>query len=145
MPQVILETPNELDLTVPELHALARTMENSASDLQVKVASQEQRGAGVTFWDVLHFWIPDPEFMRDALYGYLIGKCQEGLRARRSRKYQEKRPMCIVVHVPDGSVVEVVQDGGELGDSPRPPRSQPRVLPDEPDDGSRTDGFVPPA
>ena len=146
MQQVILETPNELDLTVPELQALARELESANDHLQVRVGTHEQRGAGVTFWDVLHFWIPEPEFMRDALYGYLIGRCQEVLRARRSGKHQEKRPMCIVVHLPDGSVAEIIEEGGELGDAPRAPRSQPRVLPPEPDDlQGQGDGFVPPA
>lgn len=134
---VIIETPNPLDLTVPELEELARSLESIDARLDVRVATQEQRGAGVTFWDVLHFWIPDLDFMRDALYGYLIGRCQEALAARRKRKHQERRPSSIIVHLSDGTVVDVINDGTRERElSPEhSKRQQPRIReqPDEPD------------
>jgi len=139
MARVILETPNALDLSVEELTELAGNLRGMDPDLSVYVASQEQRGAGVTFIDVLHFWIPDADFMRDALYGYLIGRCQDALKTRRNRKHQSDRPTSIVVHLPDGTVVEKVTDGvaernkNSLSDEPA--RSEPRVIDedDQPD------------
>lgn len=138
--RVILETSNPLDLSVEELEELARQLRALDGELTVSVGMQEQRGAGVTFWDVLHFWIPEPEFMRDALYGYLIAQCQQALSARRKRKHQSNRPSSIIVHLPDGTVVDVINDGdhAQEGLPDRPARPQPRIIeqsPEDPDSG----------
>ncbi len=131
MRQVLLETANPNDLTPQELHRLAREMEEGADGVKVDVAYEEQLGAGVTFIDVLHFWLPDAEFFRDLAYDYLIIKATEFMQARRQRKHASGRPISIVVHAPDGTVITVINDPPQETDRPSddPPRPRPSVRP----------------
>jgi hypothetical protein len=146
MRTVLLETQNPLDLTVAELKSFVRSLEIGPQPVKVVVGYEEQRGAGVTLWDVLHFWVPDADFLRDAMYGYLIGKCLDFMQNRRKRKHAENRRIAIVVHLPDGTEVDIVVDKVD-GSLPEPeelrkktrPRKMPskRVDPDDDAEGVR--------
>lgn len=125
MQKVLLEPLNPNDLTVDELTAFARTLKPDSDEVKVVVGHEEQRGAGVTMWDVLHFWVPGPEFVRDAIYGYLIAECLAFMKNRRNRKHSAKRPISIVVLLPDGTEVDKIVD--KVGESQQEPDSQDEV------------------
>jgi hypothetical protein len=108
--ELLLETANPNDLTPTELHELGGLLQPQVPQVKVLVAYEDQRGAGVTFHDVLHLWLPDPEFFRDAVYSYLIAQCMQFMKRRRSRKHAEGRPISIVVHAPDGTEMAIVSD-----------------------------------
>ncbi len=128
MREVILETPNELDLTIGELQAIAEDVRTQDPALRVLVGRQQQRGAGVTFWDVVHFWVPDPDFFRDAVYGYILARLQEAMKERRKGPHQGDRPSSVIVHLPDGTVVETIELSGKASkrSEPLPGTARPR-------------------
>jgi hypothetical protein len=125
---IILETPNPYDISVEELEDLATSirdaMRTTGDDNDVEVAPVEVHGAGVQAWDLIHIWLPDPEFMKEAAFTALMTTTGAFLRARFKKPKEEKRRRVIFIYGPDGKPlkeVEVLPDGELRQDEPKNP------------------------
>jgi len=58
MNEIILEPGNPNDFPAGELEELAGEIGKLDMGCRVRIASREQRGYGVTWWEVLYIWLP---------------------------------------------------------------------------------------
>jgi len=94
---VLLETNNPLDVTPEDLEDLAVLLEATKSGSSVEIGYEDQYGAGVTGHEILLFWIPNAEALRDGLYVALITTTVGWLRERFKRKHRERRTKILTV------------------------------------------------
>jgi hypothetical protein len=95
---VLLETNNPLDVTPEDLEELAVLLEAAELGSSVEIGYEDQYGAGVTGHEVLLFWIPNAEALRDGLYVALITATVGWLRERFKRKHRERRTKILTVY-----------------------------------------------
>jgi hypothetical protein len=95
---VLLETINPLDMTPPELWQLADLLTTSTDGVKFEVAYEDQHGAGVSWHEVLHLWLPSHEFLKNDAWAIVIGMVVENLRSRFKRAHNSKRPKTLIVH-----------------------------------------------
>jgi hypothetical protein len=95
---VLLETNNPLDVTPEDLDGLADLLEAAEPGARVEIGYEDQYGSGVTGHEVLLFWIPNAEAIRDGLYVALITACLGWLRERSKRKPSEHRTKSLTVY-----------------------------------------------
>ena len=60
---LVLETINPFDMTADDLVQLAEEIRQSLR-MPIGVAYDDQHGAGVTWHEVLHIWLPSVKFLR---------------------------------------------------------------------------------
>jgi hypothetical protein len=94
----ILETNNSLDVTPDDLEDLAEILEATASESSIEIGYQDQYGSGVTGHEVLLFWIPNAESVRDNVYAALIVATIPWLRTRFKRKHGAHRPKTFTIY-----------------------------------------------
>ncbi len=127
---LLLEPGNPYDITREDLEELRARMEQQAG-IPVRIAYHPPKGAGVTFDEVLNFWVPGLEFLRDETYSVLLGMVIERMR-RRFTGHGVKRRKVIIVRDQDGTELEIVtidepegqekrQEGTRKEPRPRPP------------------------
>jgi hypothetical protein len=149
---LLLEPGNPYDITPGELEPVRAQMAR-ATPVRVAIAYQPHKGAGVTLVEVLNFWVPNAEFLRDEAYSVLLGMLIENMRRRFKRKHGAKRPKSIIVRdsARDGRVIETIniqaedkpvvrEPGDDDQTRPRPPIE--RVEGDEDSEGSGDVGPV---
>jgi hypothetical protein len=95
---VLLESNNPLDVTPEDLDDLAELLEAAEPESSVEIGYEDQYGAGVTGHEVLYFWIPNAEALRDGLYVGMITATLAWLRGRFKRKYSERRTKTLTVY-----------------------------------------------
>jgi hypothetical protein len=95
---VLLETSNPLDVTPQDLYDLADLLETVVPRASVEIGYEDQYGAGVTGHEVLYFWIPNAEALRDGLYVAMITATLGWLRGRFKRKHSESRGKTLTVY-----------------------------------------------
>src|SRR4051812_30348029 len=132
---MLLEPGNPYDITPEDLEPVRAQMAR-ATHARVAIAYQPPRGAGVTLVEVLNFWVPNAEFLRDEGYSVLLAMLIENMRRRFTRKHGAKRPKNIIVRDIErgGRVIETIkimsEEGPEVRESgdddddetrPRPP------------------------
>ena len=95
---VMLETTNPLDFTPTDLEQLAEDLEKVDPSVVVELGYDDQYGAGVTGHEILNFWIPNAEALRDGFYVALVQAGVVGLRQRFKRKHSERRVKSLTVY-----------------------------------------------
>lgn len=95
---VLLESNNPLDVTPEDLDDLAELLEAAEPESSVEIGYEGQYGAGVTGHEVLYFWIPNAEALRDGLYVGMITATLAWLRGRFKRKHSERRTKILTVY-----------------------------------------------
>lgn len=95
---VLLETNNPLDVTPEDLEELAEELEQADPHAVVELGYDDQYGAGVTGHEVIFFWIPNAEALRDGFYVALIQGTLVGLRRRFKRRHGERRVKSMTVY-----------------------------------------------
>ena len=98
VPRVLLESNNPLDVTPEDLDEIADYLEQTSPNPSVEIGYDEQYGAGVTGHEVLIFWIPNAEAIRDGIYVALITAATQKFRERFKRKNSERRKKVIRIH-----------------------------------------------
>jgi hypothetical protein len=133
MPQIILEPGNPLDLRPEELEPLISAIRDLDSSYDVKIAYDEPRGYAVTWWEVLHVWLP---WVGAAAGGAAITKIVELLIEwsynRFKQEPERKRPKHIPIYGYNGKVVKsitIMSDDQEPEDSTPNGPQIPRKLP----------------
>jgi hypothetical protein len=58
MNEILLEPGNPLSLRREKLQSLIEAIESCDASYRVRLAYNDQQGYGVTWWEVLHVWIP---------------------------------------------------------------------------------------
>jgi hypothetical protein len=95
---VLLETINPLDLTPDDLQELVDVLSREAPQVEYQIAYEDQYGGGVSWHEVLRVWLPNAEFIKDAIYTTLLTISIDAMRRRFKRKYGSRRPKSIIVH-----------------------------------------------
>jgi hypothetical protein len=100
---------NPLDLTPEKLDDLVKALEAEFPEVTVSVEITEQRGYGVTWWEVLHVTLPWVE-------GYAAGKAIDLAVSWASRRWKQEhetrerpRPISVTIYGPNGEVLKRVK------------------------------------
>src|SRR5437660_1310540 len=145
------EQPNESDEIIlepgawsrDELDELAQSIRGVAPGLAVRYAvPSEQRGYAVTWWEVVHIWLPWAALAAGGVVGPAIVKkivdvVIEWARTRFARK-SNRRPKYVAIYGPDGRVVQSVLISNETAppedrtatDAANPRRHRPSLSED---------------
>ena len=105
--RVVLETNNPLDVTPADLEELAGDLEKVDPNVVVELGYDNQYGAGVTGHEVLFFWVPNAEVLRDGFYVALVQAAVVGLRKRFKKRHGERRVKSLTVY--DGETGKPLQ------------------------------------
>jgi hypothetical protein len=130
---LLLEPGNPYDITPEDLEPV-RAQLARATQGRVAIAYQPHRGAGVTLVEVLNFWVPNADFLRDEAYSVLLGILIENMRRRFKKKHGGKRPKSIIVRDDerDGRVVEKITISAEDEPEVREPGDDDETRPRPP-------------
>lgn len=112
-PQIILESPNGRDLSQSELDGLATDFRRALraanrADIAVNVVAGEPLGVGNAYVDVLHWFVPSADFLRDQVYDVLVACVVAFMRTRFLRKHGKTRPRVTIIYGPDGRPLKAV-------------------------------------
>jgi hypothetical protein len=127
--------PDELDELAQSIRGVSRLNVRSA-------APREQRGRGLTWWEIVHIWLPWAAMGAGGVAGSAMAKkivdvAVEWARARFARK-TNRRPTYVAIYGPDGKVVKsaLISDGTAppedrtATDAASPPRQRPSLSED---------------
>ena len=110
MPQIILEPGNPLDLRRDKLEPLMNAILELDSSYEVRLAFNDQRGYGVTWWQVLHVWLP---WAGVALGGAAAKKIVElaidWAHHRLKGDEPNHRPRSVSIYGPDGQILKQIR------------------------------------
>jgi hypothetical protein len=104
--QLLLETINPMDMTPDELFDLADRINGHEADLSAVVGYEDQHGSGTTWNEVLHVWLPNADLIKTVAWTIVLTEIVDFLKKRFKRKGGANRPKRIIVHDPDGNVIE---------------------------------------
>jgi hypothetical protein len=129
--QIMLETPNPMDLEPNELSILAEELKGLVAPIPVRVAYFDQHGAGVTFLQELAVWVP-ASYIGQKVCDTIIGYVSDWAKKRFARR--PTREQHITVYDPDGKEIfsMLINSDGvkhEKTDRARPARRRPPVRP----------------
>lgn len=105
--QIIIEPRNPLDLSPDDLADFADSLRALNPAYDVRFAHREQRGYGVTWWEVVNVWLPW-DSVTDAVVGAIVGLAVDWARRRFKRDPETQRGKYIVIYGPDGKVLKSV-------------------------------------
>jgi hypothetical protein len=129
---LILETINPKDMTEDDLVELGSALAE-ATELQIGIGFEDQFGAGVTWHEVLHVWLPNAEFFKEQAWLFLSGILFENLRRRFKRPGNNRRPKSLVIHdIETGEVLRaylILDEDAEpeVVEPDQSPRRRPRL------------------
>jgi hypothetical protein len=138
VPTIVLEPQNPNDLTPEKLQSLVDALKAASREVSVEFAHREQRGYGVTWWEVLNVWIKDPAVVggvAGAASAKVVEKLVEvvidWLKRRHSDKATKKRPKIVTILDHEGNVLKSVelQADSPMVDKTAEKRSEPRRKP----------------
>jgi hypothetical protein len=95
---VLVETSNPLDVTPQDLEDLAELLEAADPQISIEIGYEDQYGSGVTGHEILYFWIPNADSLRDGLYVTIIAYAVGWLRERFKRKHSARRVKSLTVY-----------------------------------------------
>jgi hypothetical protein len=108
MADVVLRPGNDRDFETSDLEALAGAVRDDTG-LDVEVASREQRGYAVTWWEVVDFLLTDGAgHAIDAIIGVAVAWARKRLRAAKE-KTDRPRPVAVRIYGPDGELLKTVE------------------------------------
>lgn len=140
MPEILIEPQNPLDLTTEQLEDLAQSLRGIDASYDVRFAYREQKGYGVTWWEVLYIWLPWIGVAAGAIAGEkavekIVELSIDWARRRFKKEGEQKRPKYVAILGPDGKVLKSVRLNDEAQepedlteeDQQKPPRSLPPI------------------
>jgi hypothetical protein len=129
---IIIEPANPLDLRPEDLAGLATALRGIDPPVDVRIGYREQRGYGVTWWEVLFIWVGKE--VADNLLKEVTRVGVEWARSRFDFSTKAKRPISITILGPDGKPLKKVkvdpktrEAEDEAPDSSDIPRVQPPI------------------
>jgi hypothetical protein len=127
---LLLETINPLDMTEEDLAELAEEI-TAVVGVHVGIAYEDQTGAGVSWHEMLHLWLPSIDFLKDEGWEIILGIVVENLRRRFRRSGNERRPKTLTVRDPDTGrvVMELTIEEAESEPEKKEPDQAPRRRP----------------
>jgi len=138
MTDIVLQPQNPLSLPPEELDGLGESIRALDTEYQVRIAIVEQRGYGVTWWEVVTVCVPWRDLTNAAVVAAvttIVGAAIQWARAR--FKTQPDRPKYVAIRGPDGKVLKSVlvkTPDGEVED--RTPKDEGSYRPPPPDASS---------
>lgn len=133
--RVMLETNNPLDVTANDLEELAEDLEEVDPNVVVELGDDDQYGSGVTGHEVLFFWVPNAEALRDGFYVALVQAAVVGLRKRFKRRHSEQRRKSLTIFDAETGkplqtwVLKTVDSEPELEEPDPMRRRRPQIRP----------------
>lgn len=94
---VLLEPANPFDLSEEDLAPLVAKIASTLPALKVRVAYEDQFGAGGPWWQVMHLWVA-VTFVGGVGYAALVDICKDWLREQFRTIHGRKRSKLLVVH-----------------------------------------------
>jgi hypothetical protein len=95
---VIVQTANPLDLRPEELDGLITTLRDEGLDARRKYL--EQKGFGVTWWEVVLFWLAART--GEAVVNQVVGDAVEWMKDRFRQHPESNRPKCAIIILYEG-------------------------------------------
>ncbi len=140
--QLVLETPNPLDMSLDELAGLAKQIQeflaaNGLNDVSVTVRGEEPEGAGNYLLDILNIILPSAEAMKEDVFKGMVALTVAYMRTRFKKKYEGMRTRQIRFRLPNGVTVFEVTINSFDAD---PKFSTPEEGSKTPEEGSKDDG-----
>ena len=129
---LLLETINPLDLTEEDLVEIAQRI-REVVDIPIGVAYEDQHGAGVSWHEVIHIWLPNAEYLKDKGWDLVLTIIIREMRHRFSRKGNDRRPKTLIVRDPvSNDVLMTLEIQDEISDpkegmTDNSPRRRPRL------------------
>jgi hypothetical protein len=110
---IILESKNPRDIKPEETQELAESIRTLNFGYKVEFVSSEQRGYGVTWYEVLYIWLPGALIAGGAIAVKQIIQevakiAVQWARERVKKKATSKRPTYIAIYGPDGKVLKSI-------------------------------------
>ncbi len=134
MSEILLELGNPLSLRREELEHLIVALESCDSSYKVRLAYNDQRGYGVTWWEVLHVWVPWHE-IGTAAAAKLTEVLIEWARHKLKGETEGTRPRSVTIYDPTGKPLKKIKIGAKgeeeidvcKPDSDSPARPKPPI------------------
>lgn len=134
MSEILLEPGNPLSLRREKLQHVIDAIESCDPSYHVHLAYNDQRGYGVTWWEVLHVWVPWTT-IGTAAAKKLVEILIDWARHKLAGAEENKRPRSVTIYGPDGKIltrIEVDSKSEEKIEAPSadddsPPRTKPPI------------------
>jgi hypothetical protein len=108
MSQILLEPGNPLDLRDEKLAPLITALRDLDSSYEVRLGYNDQRGYGVTWWEVLHIWIPWTA-IGGAAAKKIVELAIDWAHHRMKGDEPNNRPRSVSIYGPDGQILKQVR------------------------------------
>jgi hypothetical protein len=123
-PFIIVEPQNPRSLNLEKLGLLLERFENIDPDVDILVSGEgELKGYGVTWWEVLHIWLPliasggavhgAAKITAEKVWGKIVDGMIDGvtdwIRERHKDPDNTKRPVSVHIYGPKGEVLKDVE------------------------------------
>ena len=111
MLRITVEPQNPRDLSEDYLSELIQDLRAAHPEAGVRYAGLEQKGYGVTWWEVLRIWVTTDAVggaVAGALVTELVNIAVGWARGRLDREGPSKRPKYVAILGPDGKVLKSV-------------------------------------
>lgn len=131
MEPLVLEAGNPYDIANEELEAFGQALRDRVPGLEAVVAPErQQRGVGVTWWEVVTVWVPWDDLRGAAAALFLKGvkdwvatRMQQRIEEGKRKEVQRQvRPIVVLLYDRHGRPLAKVEQGRE---DPRPRRVRP--------------------
>lgn len=105
MVEINLHTPNPLDIPPTELGDLVATLRLISPDCDISVTAGDQRGAAVTWWEVIHVHLPWDN-LSTAVAAAVAREAVVWLRERFAK--DKRRPKSLTIFGPTGKPLKKI-------------------------------------
>ncbi len=121
-PFIIVQPQNPRSLDLEEIGPLLERFEQIDPDIDIRVSGEnESKGYGVTWWEVLHIWLPASspfvvaagkvtwDKIQDKLADGVINGVTDWIKERHKKPNKAKRPVSTYIYGPKGEVLKEVE------------------------------------
>jgi hypothetical protein len=95
--EILIETINPSDITPEELWELADLLSREVPQFIFTPAYEDQRGAGVTWHEVIRLWVENEDIIKGGVFGFVLEHVYQTMRARFKREGGKRRPKSIII------------------------------------------------
>lgn len=109
MYRLVVSPQNPLQLTREDLAAFLTSLEAIGPHLEVEYTPREQRGYAVTWWEVVHVFVPAAAvYVGGKLVEEIVSRFVDWARDRLRKEQSQKRPKYVAIYGADGKILKSV-------------------------------------
>lgn len=108
--RIVIQPGNPLDLKAKQLSPLFKAIQKSDPECEVEYSVKEQRGFGVTWWEVLYVWVPWG-VISSAIAKKIVEVLADWAHRRIKGERKGSRPRSVTIYGPDGKVLKKIEVG----------------------------------